>query len=280
MSTPTITVPVDATNPGQFFACCGLLELADRLWPESDDRRAAEGWFADGQFYISCGGTLRELLQLARDAKLDDEPEDSDDEGSDEEGSDDDDTFIPLVLVKPVLLRLDWWQEKGLKTWAGSMKANLIFKAMFRAIDPECVDPLGQTQVVYNPPSFTKTGRPQKPKKREPFYLDARRGANALALDIGFMPDAHKELKTRAHPAVEFFALVGLQRCRPIPTPTPRVFDYFTWSVPCSPAVLPLAVCGLLGDPQAQGYRFENAFRTGQKKHKAFNPATPLGGSR
>lgn len=28
-----ITVPVDVTNPGQFFACCGLLELADRLWP-------------------------------------------------------------------------------------------------------------------------------------------------------------------------------------------------------------------------------------------------------
>ncbi|TWW08183.1 hypothetical protein E3A20_26890, partial [Planctomyces bekefii] len=24
-------VNVDPTNPGQFFACCGLLELADRL---------------------------------------------------------------------------------------------------------------------------------------------------------------------------------------------------------------------------------------------------------
>jgi hypothetical protein len=32
-------VAVDPTNPGQFFACCGLLELADRLWP------GAEGWF-------------------------------------------------------------------------------------------------------------------------------------------------------------------------------------------------------------------------------------------
>jgi CRISPR-associated protein Csb3 len=36
---PNITIPVDLTNPGQFFACCGLLELADRLWP------GAEGWF-------------------------------------------------------------------------------------------------------------------------------------------------------------------------------------------------------------------------------------------
>jgi len=30
---PNITVNVDVTNPGQFFAYCGLLELADRLWP-------------------------------------------------------------------------------------------------------------------------------------------------------------------------------------------------------------------------------------------------------
>ena len=36
---PSIRVNVDVTNPGQFFACRGLLELADRLWP------GAEGWF-------------------------------------------------------------------------------------------------------------------------------------------------------------------------------------------------------------------------------------------
>ena len=25
--TPTISIPVDVMNPGQFFACCGLFEL-------------------------------------------------------------------------------------------------------------------------------------------------------------------------------------------------------------------------------------------------------------
>ena len=51
MSKPeaSIRVNVDVTNPGQFFACCGLLELADRLWP------GAEGWFKRDQFHISCG---------------------------------------------------------------------------------------------------------------------------------------------------------------------------------------------------------------------------------
>src|SRR2546426_582302 len=35
----SVRINVDPSNPGQFFACCGLLELADRLWP------GAEGWF-------------------------------------------------------------------------------------------------------------------------------------------------------------------------------------------------------------------------------------------
>ena len=53
---PTIRVNVDVTNPGQFFACCGLLELADRLWP------GAEGWFDYTTFNLSTNGTLREIL--------------------------------------------------------------------------------------------------------------------------------------------------------------------------------------------------------------------------
>ena len=54
--TPNITIPVDLTNPGQFFACCGLLELADRLWP------GAEGWFGSGQFKLRFAGSISDLL--------------------------------------------------------------------------------------------------------------------------------------------------------------------------------------------------------------------------
>ena len=56
----------------------------------------------------------------------------------------------------------------------------------------------------------------------------------------------------------------------------PRVFVYHTWATPCGVVLLPVAVNGLLGDPAARRYRFENAFRTGQKKHKAFNPAVSI----
>ena len=55
-----IRVAVDPTNPGQFFACCGLLELANRLWP------GAEGWFEKGKFCIACEGTADQLLEIFR----------------------------------------------------------------------------------------------------------------------------------------------------------------------------------------------------------------------
>src|SRR6266700_1264826 len=56
----SIRVAVDPSNPGQFFACCGLLELAARLWP------GAEGWFEGPEFCVECRGQLPELLtQLA-----------------------------------------------------------------------------------------------------------------------------------------------------------------------------------------------------------------------
>ena len=47
---PSFTVHVDVTNPGQYFACCGLLELAHRRWP------GAEGWFEDGGFHVEAAG--------------------------------------------------------------------------------------------------------------------------------------------------------------------------------------------------------------------------------
>ncbi len=87
-----IRVNVDPTNPGQFFACCGLLELADRLWP------AAEGWFEKGEFLIACNGTLTDLLDhlLAVPLELVDE--------SDIYSS-------PAQLGYPFDLTLDWWQD-------------------------------------------------------------------------------------------------------------------------------------------------------------------------
>jgi len=269
-------IHVDPTNPGQFFACCGLLEVADRLGD------GAYGWFEGDCFLIATAGravSLRDLLTAVRAIQLLEDGLDS--SQGEEEDEDLEAEAKPLAITLPFRLQLDWWKDKSLKTWAGSMNARQIFVAMCNAIDPNHPDPLNQGQVVFDPqdsgPESTNQKKQlKKPKKREPFYLDARRGASAKSIDVGFAPDALKGLTTTAYPVVEALCLIGLQRCRPIPTGTPRVFDYCTWSIPLEACVIPAAVSGLLTPTETRWFRFANAFRTDQRKHKAFTPATPI----
>jgi CRISPR-associated protein Csb3 len=248
---------VDTTNPGQFFACCGLLELADRLWP------GAEGWFERREFCISGAGTLAELVQALGRAKLTQlDPED-------ETGS--------AIEVGPPFrpLRLDWWQDeraggKELKVWAGSMESYGIARAMQAVLCEEAFHSSRVFEVGMVVPDPADSN-----KKKEPYYFDARRGPNAHSRDVGFSPN-DLAMTTTAFPAVELLCLVGLQRCLPAKTDRPRVFDYYTWDQPLLPELLRAAVPGELRLPGARGYRFENWYRTGQKKHKAFRSALPL----
>ncbi len=254
---PSISINVDLTNPGQFFACCGLLELADRLWP------GAEGWFGASEFFIETTGTLDELVRGITQALLVQvDPED--------------DTSSPIAIGKPFrTLRLAWWQDgsaggRDLKVWAGTMESVRIARAMQYAMrDSRCAtsDLFDVGMVTFDPDNPAK--------KTEPFYFDARRGPNAHSRDVGFSPN-DLQITTTAYPAVELLCLVGLQRCLPLKTRQPRVFDYHTWSTPLTTNLLPAAATGLMALPGAVGYRFENWYRTGQRKHKAFRSATPI----
>src|SRR3954465_14864073 len=97
MRSATITLNVDASNPGQYFACCGLLELADRLWP------GAEGWFADAdrQFHLVGTKSLAELVGAIADADV--------------KLLDADDIYSGRLTItvgeRPLVL--DWWHELG-----------------------------------------------------------------------------------------------------------------------------------------------------------------------
>lgn len=253
----SIRVTVDPTNPGQFFACCGLLELADRLWP------GAEGWFEEDAFCIATDGDLPALIgALAKTPLAALDPDDI--------------TASPIGIGQPFrALRLDWWRDewgggKELKVWAGTMESVRIARAMQGCLRDERfhTGELFDVGVVAYDPDAPE-------KKVEPYYFDARRGPNAHSRDVGFSPN-DLGLITTAFPAVELLCLVGLQRCLPARTPQPRVYDYFTWAVPLPPALLPAAVAGLFALSGGSGYRFENWYRTGQRKHKAFRAAVPV----
>ncbi len=249
-----IRIPVDLTNPGQFFACCGLLELADRLWP------GAEGWFADGawDFCIAFNGerkgTLDELLAIL----LMDPP-----------------TAVVTceyngVEVAPIIaplafsfdggattaLTLDAWtqirmeksvakvisnppwnfwsgQQTSLRIWNGlrvELAKQLVTVASFCLTDP------------FSHRLF-QGGR---------FGFDCGPAWNAL--DVGFSPN-EQNMEVESSPLVELLAAVGLQRFRPVMNDERDGFDYFTWHRAFSPSVAAAAMAGAVRDESAQRFR-------------------------
>lgn len=242
-----IRLAVDLTNPGQFFGCCGVFELAQRLWP------GAKAHFELAHFIVS-DADLNEVVSRAAQAPLRVlEPTNQ--------------TSSALQLAEPFNLRLDWWKfERGLKTWAGRMSVDRIATSLQRDL-PTTLDNgfFDDGHVVVGADG----------KKVEPYYFDGRRGATALPLDVGFSSDA-LAMETVAFSATEFFTLVGLQRFRPSNLRL-RVYRYRAWHTPL-PVTLAALVAGDTIPDMGQLFQFESAFRTDQRKHKAFSPAVPVDG--
>lgn len=249
-SNPGFRIRVDVTNPGQFFACCGLLELASRLNPD------AHAWFEQSTFVVSQAPSLTEMILHIRNTSL-------------IQIDTEDTTASPIEISAPFSLRLDWWKssdraDSDLKVWAGTMESFRIARAMQNALHADAFvseNLLDVSKVAYDPDDPSK--------KVEPFYFDARRGPNAHSRDVGFAPN-DLSLITIASPAVELLCLIGLQRTRPVRSNQPRVFEYHTWPSPLPALLAQAAVAGLLPNLCGPRYRFESWFRTGQRKHKAF----------
>lgn len=146
----TISINVDVSNPGQFFACCGLLELASRIDPNSTAR------FENGQFLVN--GDVRSLLEVffKCHVTVDTSVTSMNGDTGDEDDSADDNNEVdshrgriyPMTLHEPFNLRLDWWTDEGaqrqkLKTWtAGQRVTDLLLgyhKSQKRKGKPELV---------------------------------------------------------------------------------------------------------------------------------------------
>ena len=101
-----ITVNVDVTNPGQFFACCGLLELAHRI------DQSATAFFEPGFFLIDAD--VPKILDafFKCDVTVETTAAADDDEGDDEPNVDAHrGRTYPMILGEPFGLRLDWWRD-------------------------------------------------------------------------------------------------------------------------------------------------------------------------
>jgi CRISPR-associated protein Csx14 len=246
----TIRVNVDPTNPGQFFACCGLLELADRLWP------GAEGWFVEGgkEFKTECGGTLDKLLAILlmdpptvierlkcnglEVARIIAPLAFSFDGGATTTLVLDAWTRIARVKgAAQVISNVPWnfWsgQQTAMGIWSG-LRAKLVSQlAQLRA--DRFADLLSQR--------LLQKGR---------FGFDPGPAWNAL--DVGFSPNEHN-MDVVSSPATELLAAVGIQRFRPVMNDDRDGFDYFSWHDAYSPAVAAAAMAGAIRDHRTLRYR-------------------------
>lgn len=282
---PTITVPVDVSNPGQFFACCGLLELATRA-----DARA-EAWFSDGYFNVSAGVSLDDVLRRLRGAVVDNTMTPTQKARLDElsampkrqresmEGVDEEKKSLeslrrelPISLTGDVTLVVDWFTDEHaggarFKTWAGQQSVLDIARAMHGGLGSAGV---GEAA------TFLASAR----GIGLPFCFDSDLGGQGSALDIGFSfdPLATSEatrITGRCRPALELLAFIGLQRFRPREIARNR-FAYVVWRPPFSASVAAAAACGALPRHEAPALEFRLLYRT--KYLKSFLPAIPFQG--
>jgi CRISPR-associated protein Csx14 len=233
----TIALELELLNPGQFFACCGLLELADRLWP------GTEGCFNDATlalrlpYQASTGQPLVEILEALLHADLQVPPV--------EDGSKED-PVAPLQLGAPFFLHLDHWRAADTfsKTWAGNQKSASIAEDMRTALRSFGANTITARLLGEARPM---TGR---------FGYDARSGWNAL--DVGYSPNAQDEA-VRTYPAVELLAAIGLQGFRP--RATDGTLKYHAWPRPLPVPVARAACPGALPIHGSRSFRFRISAR-------------------
>ncbi len=248
-SESNITIPVDLTNPGQFFACCGLLELADRLWP------GAEGWFDESNFHIQCElpsqlatdlykAVIAASLQVNRRCSC---------------------AELELRVLRPILL--DWWRNyiacdaDHLRTWSGR-QVGLIgdtvqaIKSHLRL--PRKNESLFDVELVVRKPNGDKVA---------PLGFDA--GRVGTAQDLGSSADNLGQ-PIACCVWTEFLALVALQRFSLMPQPD-TTFAFHAWREPLAPCIAAVAVRGQLPALTGTTGTFRLARRSG-KGYYAFQP--------
>jgi CRISPR-associated protein Csx14 len=231
---PTISLHVELRNPGQFFACCGLLELADRLWPGG-----AEAWFTRNTFHIAplkqappeakrnVVSLLETLWAIPFEAV------------ETRRG-------LPLPAnLRPLQLRLgessqtwlelDFWLEiradrssitpvgTPWQLWSGQQTPFRLWRDLREGLQSLLPGLLHQPPESIFLQRFPGGGR---------FGFDPGPAWNAL--DAGFSPN-EQSMRVAASPLVEMLAAVGLQRFRPRLVDR-SLFSYTPWESALSPA--------------------------------------------
>jgi CRISPR-associated protein Csb3 len=278
---PNITIPVDLTNPGQFFACCGLLELADRIEP------GATACFHEGVFSVRADvpNVLDCFFKCAVevDTSVDDYSDAARNEPNEQNAID---RFrgriYPMRLSAPFNLLLNWWndpeaQSQKLKTWtAGQRVTDLLLghhkktkrKGHTLFVPIHSMREHFAKAVNLCPNDWLRSTMPIEAPMT--FSYDSRVSRNN-ALDLGHTAPGIIAFS----PAVDVLALIGMQRFRPrMVEPWTRNL-YHTWEEELPVEIAPVAALGLIPSIIKESFEFPVKPRDAQGRFKLFGHAHP-----
>jgi CRISPR-associated protein Csb3 len=280
--------PVDPANPGEVFACLGMLEIAEVLWPGS-----AGGFLwsrGEGSAFILCcpgegqdpvEGVLQFVVEAecCRCAPPGHVPSAAartsrrgrtgggealplcvrDTFPAPEEAAVDPKT-LPVELARgDARFLLSCWcdgsSREPFKLFAGQQQAPVIVRQM-----RDLVRDLWRAQreqLLRQPLSLCV------PLGGGSFKLDARKAWTAM--DAGYSPDAHGD-SVAASPVVELLGVAGLENARPQPVDrAAQVFRYGVWAGPAEAPLARAALAGLPVGPRRRLFRY-TLQRSGQNK--------------
>lgn len=231
-------------NPGWYWACCGLFEVAGALSPE------AKAYFTEGEFLIEGPVTMYGCLQELKGCKISEEPC--------VEG-------LPFVRLqgKRFSILLNWWvnpsgQESPFKAWRkGIDNPREMLERMVKTLDPQ----IGEGEFF----EWERKMGGRKGKKCR-FGLDVRSAWTARSL--GYSAN-QLGLPDPVFTCVEAFSAIGFQTFKP--REEEEGYSYCAWFHPLS---LPLArLAASLAIKPRSGALFRTKLEKRGKSYKSFEVA-------
>ena len=232
-----LSLSIDVENPGHFFACCGILYCADRIYD------SAEGHFRtdSGQnvFVLTTTSESNPIEEIVSKLNASKDPRKVDPDKSD-----------TALIFDSMSVMMDFWNHfddrPKIKLFAGQEDSK---KLLCRWMDhlarsDKKINGLLDLQVQDLPSGFDTT-------------------TSWNTLDIGFSLNAHKmNKKISTYPLVEFFAYLGIQTY----SWEKRKDGYFyrIWTVPLPITLARAAAAGALTHHNKRCFKF-NSEKSGQK---------------
>jgi CRISPR-associated protein Csb3 len=258
----TSSIPVDLRNPGQVFACLGLMEAAEILIGPATGGFVGQKPETQVRFTLTTPGADDPVLTVLRfltQAEVVALAPAGSDLAAKEPGVGTQDAVpsatypcplpetpsaLPAILVGPGGdFPISSWADgahigrDNMKFWAGAggYSGAALTRDALDLVRPLAGD--GLPAAAADPFAFA---RPQSSSFRFAWQRDY------TALDVGFSPNDHPEIRMVGYPLVELLAAIGLQHARPLRL-NKLLYRYGVWGVEL-PTLFARAMLGL-GNP-------------------------------